>query len=273
MMEILRRRAEQAVGVAAAMLATRVELANRVLIGTHHKTGTVWMIGVFQQVCRDIHLRCEQGYGKQCSDACDVFLSYDSQCSWTDAVRPWKGLHVIRDPRDLIVSAAFYHGTSKEPWLHEKVLAFGGLTYAEKINSYSSMDDRIAFEMEHDSRRTVADIAAWNYNDSRFYEARYESLLQDHDLHLFHKIFTFLGFPGGSIPVCLRAAYENSLFSGRMAHTRHVRSGRPEQWRQHLTPPLRKRFVALFGDVLIRLGYEHDDSWTDEAMAVPPEPR
>lgn len=270
MMEKLLRGAEHVFGSVAALTAARVELPNRVFVGTHHKTGTVWMYRVFRQVCRDTHLRLDHGHGARCHDACDVFLSYDSRCSWEDSVRSWKGVHLIRDPRDVIVSAAFYHATSSEPWLHEKVRAFGGLTYSEKINSYACLEDRIAFEMEHDSHRTVAEIVAWDYADPRFHEARYETLLEDHDLLRFHEIFTFLGFPGGAIPTCLRAAHRNSLFSGRVARSGHVRSGRPQQWREHLTPMLRKRFTAIFGDALIRLGYERDDAWIDTGGAAPP---
>lgn len=247
--------------VVAAMASPPVVLPNRVLVGTHHKTGTVWMLRIFQRICREMRLRLEHGHGSQCHDACDVYVSYDSRCGWQDSIRPWRGLHLIRDPRDVIVSAAFYHATSTERWLHVKRAEFGGLTYCEKINSYPSIDDRISFEMEHDSRRTVEQLSGWDYSNPRFFEATYESLLADEDLRTFHDIFTFLGFPGRSIPRCLRAAYANSLFSGRVRASGHVRSGRVQQWRQHLGPHHRKRFLSLFGDVLVRLGYEADDSW------------
>lgn len=250
---------------AVALSMPRVELPNRVLVATHHKTGTVWMLQVFRQACCDTRLRFAHGHGLRCSDTCDVYLAYDGRCSWTDSPRPWKGLHLIRDPRDVIVSAAFYHAVSREPWLHAKSADLGGMTYAEKIKSYAALEDRIAFEMEHASRRTIQDMMSWNYSNPRFVEARYETLIADTDLRVFHDIFTELGFPGRAIPTCLRAAYENSLFSGRVPRSRHVRSGRRQQWREHLSPHHRRRFLSLFGDVLIRLGYEHDDSWADES--------
>ena len=43
----------------------------------------------------------------------------------------------------------------------------------------------------------------------------------------------------------------------------HVRSGTSNQWKKHLNPELRKRFVELYGDVLIKLGYEENHDWVD----------
>ena len=59
-------------------------------------------------------------------------------------------------------------------------------------------------------------------------------------------------------------AYDNSLFSGRLKRSTHVRSGATAQWRKLLSPPVRERFQTLYPDVLQRLGYADDDAWVYE---------
>jgi len=85
--------------------------------------------------------------------------------------------------------------------------------------------------------------------------------MTDVDLLLFHRIFTFLGIPGEVIPRALQTAYDNSLFSGKV-FSQHIRSGKNQQWRDYFKPIHQERFHDLFGDALIKLGYEEDDNWT-----------
>ncbi len=245
------------------MTCRSLTLPDRVQLGTHHKTGTVWMLHLFQQLCRVTGLKFEHGEGTRIPRSCDVYLSYSSQFCWDDNNRPWRGIHLIRDPRDVIVSSAFYHASSKEAWLHVKRQEFGGQTYQEKINSYRSLDDRISFEMEHMAFKHIGQMTAWNYFDNRMMEIKYEDLIVDENLQLFHGIFTFLGFPGQAIPLCLQVAYDNSLFSGKVKNSSHVRSGQSRQWEKHLTAAHRREFLALFGNALITLGYEADHSWAE----------
>jgi hypothetical protein len=39
------------------------------------------------------------------------------------------------------------------------------------------------------------------------------------------------------------------------------RRGKPGEWREHFDEPQKRLFKELTGDLLIRLGYEEDDSW------------
>src|SRR5262245_45760294 len=158
---------------------------------------------------------------------------------------PYRGLHLIRDPRDIIVSGCFYHQKATETWLHDKQDQFGGLTYQEKINSYSSLDDKILFEMDYCGRHIIEQILAWNFDDPSFLEVKYENLIADEQLFLFHTIFNFLGFPGKAIPRTLRIAYDNSLFSGIIKNHPHVRSGKAKQWEEYFTPHHKRRFLEL----------------------------
>ena len=172
----------------------------------------------------------------------------------------FRGLHVIRDPRDQIVSSTFYHEKSDEPWLHVKREEFGGMTYQEKMSSFSSFDDKLLFEMEHAANENITRMKEFDYSDDRFINARYEDLIEDNGLKRFEQIFKFLGFRGGAVGWCLVVSYRNSLFSGTVS-SKHVRSGKSKQWPEYFKPIHKKRFEELFGDVLEQLGYSQDEQW------------
>ena len=227
-------------------------LSNLVLIGTHHKTGTAWMQSIFHQMAliynvpvRTDELDITPTYGQ-------VYLNGHSRFDFEVANKiDYRGLHLIRDPRDIIVSACFYHQKSDEPWLHKKRSEFGGLTYQEKINSFLSVDDCILFEMEGSAGGNIADIKNWCYENRHFIEVKYEDLIVDKQLLLFHQIFSFLGFHPCFVPKALEIAHNNSLFSkSSVVNNAHIRSGKPRQWENHFKAIHKDRFIELFGDIL-----------------------
>lgn len=239
----------------------KINLPCKILIGTHHKTGTVWMISLFKAICNAFKLRFFVGEQNDMPDDFHVFLQNQSKFDFELFPFPYKGLHLIRDPRDMLVSGCFYHQTSSEKWLHVKRENLEGMTYQEKINSYKDLEDKILFEMEHSGRHHIRKILQWDYKNADFFEVKYEDLIADKDLMIFHKIFTFLGFPGKAIPELLKISYTKSLFSGSVDRPGHIRSGRPQQWKEHFTPKLKDKFIELFGDALIELGYEKNNDW------------
>ncbi|MGB3295835.1 MAG: sulfotransferase domain-containing protein [Phormidesmis sp.] len=245
-------------------------LNNKVLIGTHHKTGTVWMLNVFREIAGRYALKFISPSASSekimLEEDFDIFLQ-DHSLFDLENVDGYRGFHIIRDPRDVIVSGCFYHLKSSEPWLHQKKDSFGGLTYQEKISSFPNLDDQILFEMENAAYRGIKDIASWNYQNPNFIEIKYEDLIQDTDLKLFKGIFDFLGFRNAEMKSLLEIAYDNSLFSNRLEKTKHIRSGKTQQWKTIFTEQHRARFVELFGDVLVQLGYEEDnEQWLQENM-------
>lgn len=237
------------------------ELSNKVLVGTHHKSGTVWMSNIFIRICQEYRLNFFDGRQKELPRDFHVFFQDHSLFDFGRLQTPYRGLHLIRDPRDVIVSGCLFHQRSDEAWLHIKRHDLGGVSYSEKINSYRSLDDQIMFEMEHAGLEGIQGMLAWNYATPEFIEVKYEDLIEDVDLMLFHRIFSFLGFPGKCIPQLLEIAYAASMFSGNVSKSVHVRSGKARQWEEYFNRRHKTRFVELFGDALVRLGYEKNNNW------------
>ncbi|MFX0202290.1 MAG: sulfotransferase domain-containing protein [Candidatus Hodarchaeota archaeon] len=246
----------------ACTLKSECKLSNKILIGTHHKTGSYWLSSVFQNICRHYSLTFYAGTQDSLPEQYDVFFQNHSVFDLDSIGVPFRGIHIIRDPRDVIISGCFYHQKSEEEWLHRPRKDLQGLTYQQKINSYRNIDDQILFEMENVGKETICDMLNWDYTCSSFYELKYEDLIEDIDLILFHKIFSFLGFPGSVIPNLLAIAYNKSLFSGLHSKSVHIRSGETNQWKKYFKPNHKDRFLELFGDALIRLGYEKKTNWT-----------
>jgi hypothetical protein len=246
-------------------LSPAITLPHKILVGTHHKTGTVWMKTIFKAIARCHSLSFFSGLQNALPANWDIFFE-DHSCFRFDAIPlSFRGLHLIRDPRDQAVSACFYHQTSPELWLHVPRPQFRGQTYQQMINSFANPDDRLLFEMENNAYVAIRAMQQWHYGRHEFLELKYEQLVCDTELRLFRRIFMFLGFPETVVPGLLNIARNCSLFSGKVPPSPHICSGRPGEWRQHFKRQHRRRFLELFSNVLIELGYEDDDAWASES--------
>jgi hypothetical protein len=185
------------------------------------------------------------------------------------AGRAFRGSHVIRDPRDVIVSGYFYHLWTREKWAHEPGgPSWGGLSYQAYLNSVDRHQGLLA-EIEHCAATTLADMSAWDYTQPEFLELRYEDLIAD-ELSSFTRLFEFYGFDEKAVAEGMAVVERHSIRSRPPApnpegeRPSHVRSGKSGQWREQFGPEHVARFKKLTGDLLVRLGYETDDSWTGD---------
>lgn len=182
---------------------------------------------------------------------------------------PWRGIHIIRDPRDVIVSGCFYHMHASEDWLVQPIIGCrGGLSYQDSIRALPTNEDRLLFELENIGGSTITEMIEWNYEEEYFLTVKYENCIKNVRLDEFRRIFVHLGLNDKIMNFALRAAVDNGLFIGGASTLRggHIRDGSTGQWRKHFTKRVVERFIELFPDVLVQLGYEKNDDWTRELL-------
>ncbi len=240
------------------------------VVSTHHKTGTVWMDGVFKAIAADlgvpfIDYNLERDRLGDRLSRPFVLLNDNSDFSRhpelleRDDVRV---LHLIRDPRDILISAMHYHKHAKESWLHEPGPRYLGTTYQRMLRCKPSKFEQYVFEMENSTACTLHNLRDWQYGRLTCFEARYEDLRQDTDFGYWRRILDFLGLEGPQQDNAVRHFWQNSLFGGLSRFgNKHVRSGDIAQWKREFDIRLGYAFLERFPGLLQTLDYEPDVSW------------
>jgi hypothetical protein len=178
-------------------------------------------------------------------------------------------VRVIRDPRDLIISAYYYHKRAAEPWTklanptdEDWKLVRGAVpanlptnTSLTKYLNEVSLEEGLHAEIEF-RKYHYQSMLEWPENDPRVILLRYEDIIGN-EVRTFWKILSFFGF---SLPTRVIGSRLAKRFSSKSKHAvvQHIRNPNSGQWREHFTPGLTKRFNELYGDVLNRYGYSLD---------------
>jgi hypothetical protein len=252
-------------------------VAPRILcVGTHHKTGTIWMQQVFKALSGTLDLPKFSMWKravKRIPETGRVLGTNWDSAFPADLMRRDDVLfvHIIRDPRDVLLSGARYHETApatKEDWLHEPRAEFDGLTYQQKLLDIADPEDRLLFEMAHKHAETLQQMLNWDYTNPNSIEWRYENLIADTDCTMFRDALTRFGLTPDQVEKGVRAFWDNSLFGGMADPAQrkdvvagHVSSGAARQWPTKLPHRVARAYLDRFGDDLIALGYETDKNW------------
>ena len=169
---------------------------------------------------------------------------------------------IYRDPRDVVVSEAHYlremnrwhrlhRYFSRTQSIEEAILlSINGFNPPIAGISYPNIAERFARYEGWLSCETCLPVRF----EDLVSENREAVLKQITDHYLAHTV------GGPDAGVALERA--KSKIAPEKSHT--FRSGRKAAWQREFTPALRRRFGELAGDLLIRLGYEHDLNWIDE---------
>ena len=220
----------------------------------------------------------------------------------------FRGFHVIRDPRDLLVSAYFSHRYS------HPIEPFPELEPHRKRLESVSKEEGLFLEMEF-SAPTLQDMGEWPYGHPNILEVKMEALttrpyegflrifeflglLEEEATYAAHRRircfvqemlnrlsfrYPMLGWLRRPMPVTgellLGRVYDHRFEKkarrrkGEEDPKSHYRKGQPGDWRNHFTEAHVAAFKEKFGDLLVRLGYEPDNNWglvpRDPVMQTP----
>jgi hypothetical protein len=276
----------------------------------HHKCATGWIDTILMELCYSMGLRMRivhlpRDFASHSSLADFVaeneieFLSYtNADVRYMEGLKPFRSFHVVRDPRDIVVSAYFshkdVHGLYPEIVEHRK-----------RLKSLSK-DEGLFAEIDF-SAKEFRELDRWDYTRPDVFEARMEDLTA-RPLAEFERIFRFLEviddeseparfvtrtllsanrlayrsrhvIPGLSryavkpldkIPMSLlEDTLEKFSFrrlaggrpKGREDRSSHYRKGVAGDWANHFLPEHKTYFKDHYGDLLIKLGYEEDYEW------------
>ncbi len=231
----------------------------KIVVGTHHKALTVYLHNVFRSFSRLTRRSFSHGTGEELDYGADVLFDAHSRIDFERLSGPYVGLHVRRDPRDMLVSAAFYHQKAGEPWLLKPDDALGGMSYQAHVRSLPDFEAVLLFEMAWETGRILQRMADWDYGRPEFVEFRYEDLIGPSAVDTFSQGIASWGLSTGE--AALLADLFSLLAVGGAASRKstHIRNPEPGQWRKHFTDRVSQEFSARFGQSLTALGYDEID--------------
>jgi hypothetical protein len=231
----------------------------------HHRVGTVWFGKVLSLIARHFVLSFKRIVPESDVPNAEVLLYRHARLFDRTRLGPFRGSHLIRDPRDIVVSGYHYHLWTDEKWVHIPRPEYGGLTYQEYLRSLDR-EAGLATEISRTARLDFGDMGAWDYTQPEFLELKYEDFIDDEASH-FARMFRHYGFNEAaverSVDLALTCSFQRTTGRsiGQVQEGSHRRSGKPGQWREVFTPAHKALFRELNGDLLERLGYDSGDDW------------
>lgn len=235
-----------------------------ILIGTHHKSGTVWMRTLFERIARALGAPFVRLKAHTPIDLASLartgplHLIFQDHAFFGDVEggaelhRGVRGCHVIRDPRDLLISAANYHSWSNEGWLHRVRADLGERSYQQALCALD-FDGAVTFEMRHSAGRAIRDMQGFE-RGTRFFDVKVEELMQASPASAW-AFFERLGFEAGERRACLDAFEATRLRDPSPGLRAHVQNAGCYQWRYMFDEALLTTFSERCGDVAEALAY------------------
>lgn len=239
------------------------------LILGHHKCGTLWIHRLLKQLFpQKFTAEGKRSYGQnilgflektRLKSAFIIHSKFDDLHGDHD----YKAVHIIRDPRDVAVSAYFSHryshGIDRWDELANHRLRLANMSHEDgliedlrwsdnmPIGGYGAYTVSVLRDMEFPTKPNILTV-------------RFEDLVSD-TYQQFQRAIQFLELDE---PSNLAEVVEASTWSkltgrkpGDIKQDAHMRSGKPGDWKNHFTPKVEAYFESRFGNLASRLGYQN----------------
>ena len=230
--------------------------------GAYHKMGTVWLMRVLEQVARQWRLCLQKSneHGDAVESETNILFANHSHLN-LETLGSFVGSHMIRDPRDCVVSGYFYHLWTEEAWARQSQDRFDGLSYQQHLKSLDQEQGLAAEIRVFAGYARTYFLRDWNYADDRILEIKYEDLLADEQA-VFTKLFQHYGFTERAVRQAVQLAEQCSFKKvtgravGQSQAQSHLRSGRPGEWKEILSESHLRLIDEQFGDLIVQMGYK-----------------
>jgi hypothetical protein len=259
-----------------------------IAIATHHKVGTVLFDQITRRLCGRFGWRSHTVRGP-----------IDAPDPNAVALRFWHGtpdqlppdprlrvVHVVRDPREVVVSGYLYHLHTAEQWCvttpppvppptityplvpyplegcsterrAEWLETLGGRSYQENLKS-RDQEAGMLFELDQYGRVTIEEMLTWSESvDERVLTVRLDDLMARYDATMLG-IAHHLHLRPHERVLFARIARRHDLgrhTAAERAANAHVHDPEPDRWRRYFTDAVSERFDERFGGSLGALGY------------------
>ncbi len=272
----------------------------------HHKCASTWVHSVLDLICVDAGWRLSylpepKDFGNDLAAFVEKegvdFISYvNARLEDTLSLPEHRGFHLVRDPRDVIVSGYFSHrGTHPTHAWPELV------PHREKLQQLSK-EEGLLLEVEF-SEQFLSKMQSWDYAQPHVLELQQEQFSKD-PYTTFLRIFRHLGvldeshynkirwpryllqatfnimhrrtsvtprfamdsFPGERLLGIVYDLRFEKFTGGRKRGEEdtksHYRKGEGGDWVNHFTEEHVAAFKERYGDLAERLGYEENGDWS-----------
>ena len=273
----------------------------------HHKCASTWFGSIFWDLCLELGLRYQMVYKSEdfggdleqyVRDNRIDFIAYgNADFSQVAKLQNLVGIHAVRDPRDIVVSAYFSHLKTHPTEAWPELIAHR--LKLQQSDQEAGLFHEIAFRKDQfDEMRSWKDFRGDNIMEvrmedvtSRDYQAvlsivGFLGLLYQERFgfsrrleHLFSKLLRNIEFRLGlplprvlhTLPAerVLGIVWQNDFAKkaggrkvGQEDKDSHYRKGVQGDWKNYLTPDHITRMQQLYNDVILQYGYEERPDWS-----------
>jgi hypothetical protein len=246
----------------------------------HHKAASDWIHNIAKEACQEMELNYVYIHNPRQFDF-DLRSFVDREkvdfLTYANADLPdiegcldrIRGFHVVRDPRDVTVSAYFSHLHSHSADDFPRLVG-----HRQKLRQ-TTKEEGLLLELEFE-RPNFEKMNRWDYSLPNVLELKMEQLIREPVEH-FRRIFGFLGVideDGGRLPDKITvdaladivdrydfAKQSGGRRPGQEDPKNHYRKGVPGDWKNYFMAEHKTYFKQNFNDLLVKLGYEQADNW------------
>ena len=249
----------------------------------HHKCGTRWINSIIRLVCRDLNLKFAYADNPSMfenkldwfvkENDVDFFSYTNADIRFVRAMDNFLGFHVIRDPRDIVVSAYFSHlySHTTEGWS-------ALLKHREKLEK-ASQAEGLFIEMEFRKGEFRA-LDKWDYSQKNVLEIKMEDIMSspyETTVEAFSHLKLVEETPSQGpktkvfVNRLLGFIYKHrysKLAKGRKQGEEdvksHYRKGVAGDWTNYFNEEHCRYFEENYNDLLFKLGYENTSNWSSQ---------